>query len=331
MELSFSPRKILDYHSIIKKLFTDYFSNLGYQEHTPAPIISFDDRSVRFTGSTTNVFKPYILNNSLIPKRGLFLIQRCLRTQNAKSFWEDDIFPEWGSYFTEVGLIASSDSIMRLTIDSIKYFINILKIEPEKMCLRVSSRDKDLLKCTRQMSLETKIDDMPAKHYRHKCGLPGVLGRNFNFGIKNSETSTIKDIGAVVLIEKLGETVAIEMGFGVSTLLARYYNLTNSIEASTISAIIPFKPGFNSKFADALSASVIMLKEKVRPSGRDKGRILRTYLCALRDLSKKAGFSIDDILQFAVDYEELEYKKISFVADKILYFLENQEKILVQT
>lgn len=72
MELSFSPQKILDHHSTIKKLFTDYFSGLGYQEHTPAPIISFDDCSVRFTGSTTNVFKPYIINNSLIPSNGFF-------------------------------------------------------------------------------------------------------------------------------------------------------------------------------------------------------------------------------------------------------------------
>ncbi|MDP2940274.1 MAG: hypothetical protein Q8O13_09410 [Candidatus Omnitrophota bacterium] len=331
MEASFCSERIIDYHSMIKKLFADYFFDLGYQKHTPAPIISFDDRSVRFTGSTTNVFKPYILNNSLIPKKGLFIIQKCLRTQNAKSFWDDDIFPEGGSYFTEMGLIASSNSIMSLTMDSIKYFINTLEIGSEKMCLRVSSRDKDLLKCTRQMPLETKIDDMPVKHYRHRYGLSGVLGRNFNFGIKNSETGVVKDMGTVVLVEKLGEVIAIEMGFGISTLLAGYYNLTNSIEASTISTVIPFKPGFNSKFADALSASVIMLKEKVRPSGRDKGRILRTYLCALRDLSKKAGFSIDDILQFAVDYEELECKKTSFVADKILYFLENQEKILVQT
>ena len=87
--------------------------------------------------------------------------------------------------------------------------------------------------------------------------------------------------------------------------------------------VIPFHPGFCSKFADALSASVIMIKEKVRPSGRGKGRILRTYLRAVRDLSGKAGFSIDDILRFAIDYEELEYKKTSFVADKILDFLEN--------
>ncbi len=320
METSFCPQKIIDYHSMIKKLFTDYFFSLGYQEHAPTSIISFDDHSVQFIGSTTNVFKPYILNNSLIPPKGLFLIQKCLRSQNAKSFWDDNIFPEWASYFTELGLITIPDNAMNLITDIIKYFIDILEIESERMCLRVSSRDQDLLKHARQTLLEIKIDDMPTKQYRHKYGLSDIVGRNFNFGIKTGKRDMIKDIGTVVLIEKLNKPIAVEMGFGVSNLLARYYNLRNSIEASTISMIIPFKPGFRSKFADALSASIIMLKEKVRPSGEGRGRVLRTYLYAVRDLSKKSGFSIDDILQFTVDYEELEYKETSFIADKILDF-----------
>lgn len=322
METSFSSQKIIDYHSMIKNSFSNYFIGLGYQEHKSVPITSPDDHSVQFIGSTTNVFKPYIINNSLIPKKGLFLIQRCLRSQNAKFFWNDDVFPEWASYFTELGLITTSDNMMSLIKDSIKYFIDVLKIEAERMCLRVSSQDQDLLKYIKQTSLEIKINDMPIKHYRHKYGLSGVVGRNFNFGIRMNRGDIIKDIGTLVLIEKVNKPIAVEMGFGISNLLARYYNLINAIESATISMIIPFKPGFRSKFADALSASVVMLKEKVRPSGEGRGRILRTYLYAVRDLAEKSGFSIDDILQFAMDYEELEYEETSFVADKMLEFLE---------
>lgn len=322
MELSFSPQKILDYHFIVKKLFTDYFSGLGYQEHTPAPIISFNDRSVRFIGSTTNVFKPYIINNPSLPSNGFFLIQRCLRTQNATSFFDDKFFPEWGSYFTEIGLITPPDKLSKMTEDSLKYFTSILGIESERIILRVSSQDKDLLKCVKNTNLAVEIDGLPLKYYRHKYGLEMFLGRNFNFGIKNTQTGVIKDIGNIVIAEKENNKIAIEMGFGVSTLLARYYNLTNSIEASTISAIIPFRPGYVSKFSDALSSVVVMLKENIRPAGRDKERILRTYLRALNYLSKKIGFSIDDILEYAIDFEEIEYGTTSFLGDKIIQFLE---------
>ena len=232
MELSFSPQKILDYHSTIKKLFTDYFSSLGYQEHTPVPIISLNDRSVCFTGSTTNVFKPYIINNSLVPPNGFFLVQRCLRTQNAASFFDDKSFPEWGSYFTEIGLITLPDKLSKIIEDSLKYLASILGIESERIILRVSSQDKDLLECVKNTNLVIEIDGLPLRYYRHKYGLEMFLGRNFNFGLKNVQTGIIKDIGNIVVAEKENSKIAIEMGFGVSTLLARYYNLTNSIEAS---------------------------------------------------------------------------------------------------
>lgn len=321
MELSFSPQKILDYHSTIKKLFTSYFLDLGYQEHAPVPIISFNDRSVRFTGSTTNIFKPYIINNALIPSKGYFLIQKCLRTQNAASFFDDKSFPEWGSYFIEIGLIASPDKLFKITEDSVKYFTNILGIDPKRIVLRVFSQDKDLLECVKNTNLAVEIDGLPFKYYRHKYGLKMILGRNFNFGIKNTQTGAIKDIGNIVVAEKENKKIAIEMGFGVSTLLARYYNLTNSIEASTISAVIPFKPGYVSKFSDALSSTVVMLKENIRPGGRDKERILKTYLIAIDYLSKKVGFSIDNIMEYAVDFEEIEYRTASFLSDRILQFL----------
>ena len=71
---------------------------------------------------------------------------------------KDDVFPEWASYFSEIGLITSPDNIKNLIMDSIRYFISILRIEPEKMCLRVSLRDKDLLKYAKQTLLELKTD-----------------------------------------------------------------------------------------------------------------------------------------------------------------------------
>jgi len=327
MDSIFRPQKIFNYHSTIKNLFADYFLSLGYQKHESLPISSLDDHSVRFIGSTSNTFKPYI-NNSPIPSNGFFLIQKCLRTQNASSFFNDKSFPEWGSYFTEIGLIAPSNKLGDLTKNSLNYFTDILKIKQDRIVLRVSSQDKDLLRCVKDTNLTIEIDGLPFKYYRHKYGIEGTTGRNFNIGIKNDQTGVINDIGNIVLIENKHGEVAVEMGFGISTLLARYYNLVNSIESSTISTVIPFKPGYTSKFSDALSSIVVILKEDIKPNSRDKGRILKTYLDGLYYISKKINFSTDDILKYAINFEEVEYKNTSFVGDKIIHFLEGSDKHL---
>lgn len=322
MDKLFDPQKIVNFHSVIKSLFTDYFTRLDYKEHKPSLLIPSDDHSVQFTGSTSNTFKSYIVHSSLISRNGFFLIQKCLRTQNAKLFWDDNTPLQWASYFTEVGLITKADNVKNLIVDTVNYLVNVLEIERERLHLKVSSQDSDLLSYARKTSLEIDIDNMAIENYRHRYGLPEVIGRNINFGIKNNKTNVIKNVGTIVLVEKQREPIVAEMGFGISTLLAGYYDLSNSIEASSISTIVPFKSGLNSKFADALSASVVMIKEGVYPSGRGRGRILRTYLYAVKSLSRRIGLSMDDILRFTEYYEELEYGKTSFIADDMLDLLE---------
>jgi hypothetical protein len=322
MDSVFKPSQISSYHREIRTLFSSYFEGQGYKNQVPAPIVSLGDHSVRFTGSTSNVFKPYFVDSSRLIPDGLFLIQRCLRTQNAKFFFDDTTIPEWGSYFTEVGAIAPVENLGRLITDSLRYFVRILGMEKERIVLRVSSRDNDLLECVNETGFLVEVDGLPMKYYRHNYGLEMVSGRNFNLGVRNSQTAIVKDIGNIVVVEDSRRQIAVEMGFGISTLLARHYDLVNSIQASTISSVIPFQPGLKSKLSDVLSSIAVMLREKIRPSGRDKGRILRTYIEGLVYLAAKTKLSLEGILDYAAEYEELEFGSTSSLPDDLMSFLQ---------
>ncbi|MDP2736524.1 MAG: hypothetical protein Q8O59_01920 [bacterium] len=321
MDAFFNSKNIIKCHEEITLFFVNYFLAKGYREQKSVSIISKKDHSVRFTGSTTNVFKTKIFSNNKIIEPGLLLIQKCLRTQNSIFLSDDQIFPEWGSYFTEIGLVAPASNLKKITVDTLNFFSDILKIEKSRIILRACSSDKDILDCIKDLDLSIEINGLAKKCYRHKYGVEKAMGRNFNIAIKNSITGQIKDIGNIVIIEMDNNIIAVEMGFGISTLLAGYYNLSNSIEASVISSVIPIEKGYKSKFSDALSSVVVMLRENIRPTGRGEGRILRDYLFGLKYLAKKLNISIEEIMIFATAFEELEFKNTRFVCDKILLYL----------
>lgn len=323
MKIIFDPQKISEYHQKVMDAFKEYFLKLGYIEEPPISIISQDDHSVRFTGSTSNTFKPYIEHKKLVPEEGIFLIQKSLRTQNAHTFLNDEVFAEWSSYFTEIGALTRPENLKNLFVASV-YCLQKLGIEKERVNIKINSKDTDLMECVKNSGLNLEIDRCDINYYRHEYGLLGVIGRNFNLAIRNKK-GEFKDTGTIVIIEKNRKKIAAEMGFGVSTLIAGIYSLTNSIESSIISKVIPFKKGFTSKLEDAFSAAIVMIKSGVKPASRDKGRILRQYLSAIDYLRRKCGYSIDDIMEFTNKYEEEEFGTISDIADIIQLYLEESD------
>ena len=322
----------LDYlFETIIDTFSENFQSAGYYKHKSySSLVSSIDHSVRFIGSTTNVFKQYLVGDMPIPEKGYFLVQKCLRTRNTNTLLSDEIFPEWSSYFTAMGIIAPYKNLDLLLIDTLNFLFK-LGIESNKIKIHVSSKDKDLLECLDNIQKKVKflididgIDNI--NYYRHIYGIQGISGRNFNFAVKNEKTGEFKDIGNIVLIEKSGMPIAVEMGIGVSTLISRIFGLNNSIEASSISKVVPFKPGFTSKFSDALSVSIIMLKEKIKPGSRDKGRLLRINLIALSYFRSKLNLSFEAIEGYANKYEKEEFREITSIGNQIVLYLKDYEE-----
>src|SRR5262249_24876954 len=86
-----------------------FFRGCGYREHVPASIVSHDDPSVLFTGSTVSVLKPYL--SSGVPATGYCLAQPCVRTRNAPTLLDDAARPHWCSYFTQLGTLTRAERL----------------------------------------------------------------------------------------------------------------------------------------------------------------------------------------------------------------------------
>lgn len=328
---NFNIESIRSIYSEIINSFSETFELEEYIKHEPyVSLISDIDHSVRFIGSTTNVFKKYLKEDIAIPKEGYFLVQKCLRTRNTNTLFDDNTIPEWSSYFTAMGAIAPSQSIDKLSETTMK-FLSSSKIDEDRIRISVSSSDTDLLEIIKQLNKNYKfsldiagLDNID--RYRHKYGEENISGRNFNISIKNQKTNEFKDIGNIILIEKGNTPIAAEMGIGVETLISKKFNLNNSIEASPISKIIKYKSGLTTKFSDTLSVVVVMLKEKIIPGSRDKARLLRTNLLALTYFKHKLGIEIEEIKKYVDDYEKEEFGENTDIGNMVVGYLVENEK-----
>ena len=311
--------------------FSKVFESEGYVNHQPhSSLVSDIDHSVRFIGSTTNVFKKYLKENNIVPENGYFLVQKCLRTRNINTLFDDSVIPEWSSYFTAMGAIAPEDNLYKLSKTTLK-FLKESNIDSNRIKINVSSRDADLVECINKLKNDFKfavgVDEINnPEYYRHKYGESNLIGRNFNISIKNQKNNDYKDIGNIIIIEKDNKKVAVEMGIGVGTFISKKFNLNNSIEASTISKIIEYKPDLTSKFSDTLSVSILMFREKIVPGSRDKARLLRTNLVALNYFKFKLGLSFEEIKKYIEDYEKYEFGEITNISDVIINYLMENEK-----
>jgi hypothetical protein len=331
-EQKFNIESINQLYAETINTFSEVFKTNGYAEHAPhKSLVSDIDHSVRFIGSTTNVFKRYLKEGEdRLPDSGYFLVQKCLRTRNTNTLFDDEVIPEWSSYFTAMGAMAPADNLDKLSEATMR-FLSELKIESSRIKINVSSKDKDLLDCLSKLKEKFEftmaIDEVEnQEYYRHKYGEENLMGRNFNISIKNQKTNQYKDVGNIIIIEKENVPTAVEMGIGVGTLISKKFNLATSIEASPISKIIRYKPDLTAKFSDALSVSVVMLREKIIPGSRDKARLLRTNLLALTYFKHKLGIEFEQIKKYIDDYERDEFGEVTNISDQVMEYLTENEK-----
>ncbi|MBI2278947.1 MAG: hypothetical protein HYU81_02695 [Candidatus Brennerbacteria bacterium] len=309
---------------LVSSVFRKHFGDLGYIEYPPSSLVSSADHSVRFIGSTTNVFKSLLLYGG-IPTPGFFLVQKCLRTQNAKVLLNDEIIPDWSSYFTATGIIAPPNRVAELFHDTCKYLYQ-LGIEKDRIRIDIASEDGDFIS---QIQSDQDTPKLNVVHgnidtYRHRYGTQEIKGRNFNFSMINSKTGEFRVIGNIVLAENAssGKALAVELGFGVSTMISRVHDLGSSIEATAANLLAPIEGRYARKFSDALSCVVVILRENIKPSDRDKGRILKLYLQGLNYLKKKLSLTTEEVIHLANLYEKEEFGKATLATEWLTAHLE---------
>ncbi|MGI5230240.1 hypothetical protein [Actinoallomurus sp. CA-142502] len=308
--------------------FREHFAGHGYRPHAPVPVTSRIDSSVRFVGSTISVLKPLLTEG--VPDPGVFLIQRAVRTRNLRAV-ADGAPLDWASYFVALGTLSPAGRLPEIAVHAWELFRDRLPVDPGQVVIRASSLDPDLVAVVRGIpgGPAIEIDGYEEHRYRHRFGMEGYAGRNVNFAIDHPRWG-LRDVGNLILIHRDGVPVAVELAFGVGTILSRAYGLDHPIQASSAGAAVPVRTPADIRLADMVSVAVVLLSEGLRPNGSGRGRILRGHLQALSRLRAEAGRSIADVERIAERFHALEFGTHTHLPEAVAHYLGVYEDALAR-
>jgi hypothetical protein len=299
--------------------FREMFRGRGYLEHEPVPVSARIDPSVRFVGSTISVLKPILAAGDIHP-RGHFLVQPAVRTHNVTRL--DEPPSGWCSYFRALGTLSPAARLPEVAADCWDMCRRVFGLTDERVVFRASSADEDLLAAVRSIpnGPEIEIDGYEQWRYRHRFGVDGVAGRNVNVAVR-SDRWGLRDIGNIVLIERAGEPIAVELAFGVATVLSRVHDLAYPMLASAAGRAVPMRDEADMALADLLSVGVTLMREGLRPNGGNRGRILRAHLQALSCFRVRGDRSLAEVQEFGERFHELEFGTASPLPGLIVDYL----------
>jgi hypothetical protein len=284
--------------------FRTFFSEKSYSELRPVAITSGIDKTVRFIGSHISPMKEHFLNDK-IPENGAIMSQPCVRTRNQPKLFDDSYIPQWGSYFKSLGALVRPGKIEELCDQSIEYLLKIANIPAANLVLRVNRNDSDLYKLAlKYKDRGIQIDDttMPEKYYRHKLGVDGVWGRNFNYAILNN--GTLYDIGNLIILEQSDKQLGVELALGTSTILKHFFKLSHVSSSNPVFGIEKIDSPLRHKFEDTIITSAVLMSEGLRPSGTgNMERILRSYMRAMIYFKNKFELPTDAVVYMMKDFE----------------------------
>lgn len=306
--------------------FLTYFQEMSYIKHEPVKISSGIDKSVRFIGSHISVLKPYFLNDK-IPSEGYVMSQPCIRTRNLKKYEEDENFyPNWGSYFPSLGILVKPENLEIAIQQTYDFLQKKLNINPIDLKILINSQDNDLMNIAKK-TFEYKmleIDTMPLNYYRHKLGIDGVWGRNFNLALRNFGKDTFSDIGNVIILENKDKQLGIEIALGSSTILKEIYGLNHVLDCHPIIGLEEYIKDSKQriKLEDTIVTSMALYNDNLIPSNKTTpSRLMKKYLEVMMNTISKTKISPETIRDILYNYEILEYGKSNKYTEQILDFI----------
>ena len=282
--------------------FLQHFDEYGAKQVDSVPVSSAIDSTVRFVGSHISVLKNYIESDQL-PEKGVYMVQDCVRTRNAKYLLDDEFNPKWGSYFKSLGVLVPAEQLQDLVSSSVQFLVDKLGIDKEDICVRVNSGDVDLFTVAKEVLGEesVEVDTQAESYYRHKIGMENVVGRNFNFAIRGG-SGEFSDVGNVIVLEKDDQPHSVELALGVSTILKETDSLEHVLDATPViglKTVEGITEAQERKLHDCIVFSVLLFQENMRPIGGDnRNRILKKYTQAMSYFRLQLGLSLEDIYGF---------------------------------
>ena len=327
----FSPETAKEHVESLVTDFKEHYFAIGYKEEPPVKISSGFDSTTRFIGSHISVFKPYLAENS-VPSPGLFMRQDCLRTRNINKLLDDNYSPNWGSYFTSIGAIVPPERLNEACSETFDFFEKRLGISPENILIRISSLDEDLMDACKERYDENvlEIDSRKPEYYRHKIGMEGVRGRNFNIALRNIDEDGFDDIGNIIILEDAEKQLGVEIALGSTAILKQLHKLDHVQDCTPVIGLSGIEnETIRRKFEDAVITSTVLCQEGLRPFGQhNRNRILKKYIRSLSYFRAKSGIDIESLAQIVLDFEKREFpeseEQIASVIVEFIRAFENE-------
>lgn len=309
--------------------FRDYFQGKGYQIEPPVRITEQLDSTVRFIGAPISVLKPYFME-SRIPEPGIAMVQNCIRTRNLKSLLNIEDTPKYGSFFTGLCSLVPYSNLARLCKDTVGFLQSELQLSADEIRININHDDEDLYASIRETLPEHcfNFDSMQPQYYRHRYGIAGVRGRNFNLALRRVGTDTFEDIGNIIVIENTDEMLGVELALGDTTILQQLFGLNHILDCYNLPDTgVTHGSALHRKLEDVMITCLALYREGLRPSGKTtQARILRSYMKALSCYRQLAKIELDHL---GLILKDIEQHKLPFKSrakhDEIVLWIEDFE------
>ena len=326
-------------HDYIQSMIDDYLSfyqKKGYIEHNPVAISSKIDPTVHLIGSHISVLKPYFVNG-LLPEYGYVMSQPCVRTKNLKCYAEASFFPNWGSMFRSLGTLARPEHLESVTSQAFDLLVNVWQVKPEDVKVCITSVDEDLMALADKIFPKEmmEIDAKQPNYYRHKLGIEGAWGRNFNFALRDGKSERFSDIGNVIILENSEKQLGIEVALGTSTILKLNQGLSHVLDCHPLVGFENMQDkSMRVRMEDCIITSMALFNDGLTPSNKHiTNRLMKKYMDILKVDVQKARIPSQILSQILYTYEQMEYpEKEPVYFQKILeYVLVKNEPIHIAT
>lgn len=315
-----------EYLDFVEKKFAECFAKKWYIEEKPVNITSQVDKTVDFVGSKISPLKKYVIEEDF-GEIGRYLIQNSMKLKSLK-FLKTNIPQKFGCYYKCMGVLAKPE-LERVVNDTFEYFTSseYLNIPFEDICIKINSSDRDLMDAIAGVDdrIVREIDKLSIEHYTHKYGMvnENITWRDFNIGVRKKWTNDYFSCWTFVIMEDKNKKIAIDMGIGNSSLSMCKFGTNSTISSSRIADIVDIDTVEKEKFADALIAVSILLKENITShSSRHFRKKFRLYLDALRYWNCRFQYTNNELVNIMIKYLNSEYN------DNFDEYKENYNKIL---
>ena len=213
--LADDPVSIRETRQSVQVRFRRWAAHHSYASHAPGPLVPESDDSVLFTGAAISTWKPYLVD-LVLPDQGFAIVQRCVRTQNARRLLSGELL-EWSSWFHTFNTLDRLRSPAEVCRNVWSLLTEWFEIPPERLRIRIASSYSDLMEWWTgwESARYLEIDKLAPAQYTHRFGIPGVTGRNLNLAVVHPSTGCLDDFGNIIVIEREGQFCAIELACGL--------------------------------------------------------------------------------------------------------------------